>query len=169
MRVYTAVEEYIPQESDITCFLAGGITNCWEWQDAVIAELEKRDNIENLVLFNPRRKNFPIHDPNASQEQIEWEYKYLHEADIFSMYFTSGESTQPICMFELGVHITRAALGPKPKSVVISVEDGYVRQQDVLIQTQLALGTGFVIMNATAVSHADRIYEDYLNLVKTGE
>lgn len=30
MRVYTAIEKYVPQEDDITCFLAGGITNCWE-------------------------------------------------------------------------------------------------------------------------------------------
>lgn len=138
----------------------------------MITELEKKENTENLVLFNPRRKNFPIDDPNASREQIEWEYKYLHKADIFSMYFTSGQSTQPVCMFELGVHITRAELDQKPKSVIVSVEEGYVRKQDVFIQTELALGEGIVAENASALSHANRIYEDYLNLLNknnTGE
>jgi hypothetical protein len=36
----------------------------------------KREDIgeAEVYLFNPRRENFPINDPNASKEQIEWEY-----------------------------------------------------------------------------------------------
>lgn len=167
MRVITAVEEYVTQQGDITCFLAGGITNCWEWQNAVIDELNKMEDTEHLVLFNPRRANFPIDDPNASQEQIEWEYNQLHKADIFSMYFTAGESTQPICMYELGVHVTRAELDDKPRTVVVSVEKGYVREQDVVIQTKLALGEGIVNIDANAQSHAQLIYSDYKEILES--
>ena len=165
MKVVTAVEEYSPKEDEISVFLAGGVTGCWDWQKAVIEELEKKEDTENLVVFSPRRENFPIEDPNAAQEQIEWEYKYLHIADIFSMYFTAGESTQPICMYELGVHLTRAEMGDLPETVVISVEDGYVRSQDVIIQSELALGEDIVNQHADARSHADLIYSDYLNLL----
>lgn len=143
MRVYIAPEEYIPQEGDLTCFLAGGITDCWDWQDAVIQELEKFDDLDRLVLFNPRRPNFPIHDPNAAQEQIEWEFNYLNSCDIFSMFFCSGESTQPICMYELGRHLARLENGSGCQTAVISVEEGYVRQQDVYIQTRLVFDRFF--------------------------
>ena len=34
----------------ISLFLAGGITNCKEWQKVVIKELES----ENVSIFNPR-------------------------------------------------------------------------------------------------------------------
>lgn len=30
MRIITAPEPYVRQPKDITVFLAGGITNCWE-------------------------------------------------------------------------------------------------------------------------------------------
>ena len=176
MRVVTAVEEYIPKDEDICVFLAGGITNCWGWQSAVIDELDKMKNTDSLVVFNPRRPNFPIDDPNAAQEQIEWEYKYLHLADIFSMYFTSGESTQPICMYELGVHIIRSVFDSKPESVIVSVEDGYIREQDVVIQVGLALKDDLytnsavnpinpVNVHADARSHAQLIYDDYISLL----
>ena len=105
MKVITAVESYVPSEKDICVFLAGGITNCPNWQNEVIEELRKFKDTDSLVVFNPRRDNFPIHDTNASQEQIAWEFKWLERMDIFSMYFSGSESDQPICMYELGRNI----------------------------------------------------------------
>ncbi len=32
------------------------------------------------VLLNPRRKNFPRHDPAAAEQQIKWEYNHLRVA-----------------------------------------------------------------------------------------
>lgn len=130
MRVITAPEKYEPQAGDITCFLAGGITNCWKWQDAVIDTLrneEKRGlSLDHLVLFNPRRKNFPIHDPNASEEQIKWEFEHLTKCDIFSMYFCADNSDQPICMYELGRNLAlRSGDVDKALNCIITVEDGY--------------------------------------------
>ena len=129
-------------EDQIYCFLAGGITDCWDWQKAVIDSIcSDPEYKENLVLFSPRRSNFPIDDPNAAEEQITWEFKYLEQCDIFSMYFCNGDSDQPICMYELGRNI--ALMQHKfpidwEKRIIITVEKGYKRTADVIIQTKLA-------------------------------
>lgn len=142
MRVITAPEIYIPQEHDITVFLAGGITNCPDWQSEVIKDLNVDNHyLKSLVIFNPRRENFPIGDKSAAYAQIEWEYQMLEKCDVFSMYFSSGESDQPICMYELGRNILRMQMrfpADWQDRIIVSVEDGYHRIQDVLIQTELA-------------------------------
>ena len=146
MRVITAPEHYEPSDKDITVFLAGGITNCPNWQKQVIDTLSNdkyyyEDNLDSLVLFNPRRENFPIGDKTAAREQIQWEYNMIEKCDIFSMYFPSSDSDQPICMYELGRNILRMQMrfpSDWDDRIVIGVEDGYKRKQDVLIQTQLA-------------------------------
>jgi len=169
MKVITAPEQYEKQEGDVLLFLAGGITNCPNWQKEVIALLEKV-NPSDLVVFNPRRDNFPIHDPNAAKEQITWEFKYLNMADIFTMYFCSGESDQPICMYELGRHLHRISEENGWDNVidhtVVSVEDGYKRKNDVIIQTSLALErpVEFVSTGATPFRHAEDILMTYLSL-----
>jgi len=138
MRVITAVEQYEKKPGDISIFLAGGIQNTKEWQKEVIASLQKKfDSIDQVVVFNPRRENFPIHDPNAAQEQITWEYRMLETADIFSMYFAGGTSDQPICMYELGKHLERRSRNNDLDRVIVSSEPDYKRVQDVKIQTRL--------------------------------
>lgn len=144
MKVITAPEKYIRQDGDVFCFLAGGITNCWEWQNAVINQLATLDdqalNIDfsHLIIFNPRRENFPIHDPNASEEQIKWEFNAIEQCDIFSMYFCADNSDQPICMYELGRNLVRMnEKFPGKFRTIISVEKGYKRAADVKIQTEL--------------------------------
>lgn len=42
-------------------FLAGGITDCPDWQDEATRLFADMD----VAVLNPRRENFPIHDPNA--------------------------------------------------------------------------------------------------------
>lgn len=71
-KVFEAPQLYQRESNDVFCFLAGGITGCPDWQKDIINSFEDsiKDNIKNLVLFNPRRENFPIHDPNAANEQI---------------------------------------------------------------------------------------------------
>ena len=81
--------------------------------------------------------------------------------DIFSMYFCDSESVQPICMYELGRNIIRIQNrfpSDWEKRIVISVEDGYRRKADVLIQTELAtLNKVFVDANASPDLHAQYI------------
>lgn len=142
MKVITAPELYVPQDYHVSCFLAGGITNCPDWQSEVIKQLYGFTiGAFEPVIFNPRRENFPIEDKSAAVQQIEWEYKMLERCDIFSMYFSSGDSNQPICMYELGRNILRMQMrypSDWQDRIVISVEDDYRRRQDVLIQTGLA-------------------------------
>ena len=161
MKVITAPEEYEREQDDVFCFLAGGITRCPNWQQEVINQLEKAD-LEHLVVFNPRRENFPINDPNAAKEQIEWEFKYLNEADIFSMYFCAGESDQPICMYELGRNLAlmsrRYHIPYDSEHIAVCVEDGYKRAKDVEIQTDLALNRdNYVVLHANPKRHACEI------------
>jgi hypothetical protein len=102
-------------------FLAGGITSCPNWQLELI---EKLKDVSNLVIFNPRRENFPIENPNAAIEQITWEYKYLKEADIISFWFSKG-SLNPIVLYELGMWRNSNNL-----PVVVGMVNGYERRQD---------------------------------------
>jgi hypothetical protein len=133
MRIVTAVEDLESLPRPIV-FLAGGITNCPEWQKQVIVGLK---NVQVGTLLNPRRENFPIHDPNASKEQITWEYRGLHMADVFSMWFCKGKSDQPICFYELGRYLALRQVDKQLDRVVIGVEEGFHRSQDVYIQTGL--------------------------------
>lgn len=111
-------------------FLAGGITDCWDWQTAIIGELA--DLPDDVLLMNPRRANFPIGDPDAAPAQIAWEFAHLMAADLIAFYFTAGPSPQPIVMYEFGRYM---ALG---KPLAVAVEDGYLRAQDVQVQAGLA-------------------------------
>jgi len=125
MRYIEATEEYEGDEKSL--FLAGGITECPDWQKELVHLLRNDD----LVLLNPRRANFPIHDPHAAQEQIEWEYRHLKKADAVSFWFPR-ETLCPIVLYELGAH----SMTEKP--LFVGVDPHYVRKQDVEIQTHLA-------------------------------
>ena len=140
----------------VSLFLAGGITNCKEWQKDVIRELESED----VSIYNPRQDHFDITNKNASYEQIVWEYERLEQMDLFSMYFCNDNSDQPICMYELGRNIVRMQNrfpSDWQKRIIIGVEDGYRRTQDVVIQTHLCAPSIFVDDDATPETHAQRI------------
>ena len=137
-------------------FLAGGITNCEDWQKEVTRELE----FEDISIFNPRQEHFDITDKLASYKQITWEYERLEQMDIFSMYFCNANSDQPICMYELGRNIVRMQNrfpNDWEKRIIISVEDGYRRKADVLIQTELCASKLFVDADSSPNKHAQYI------------
>ena len=83
-------------------------------------------------MFNPRRENFPIHDPNAANEQIKWEYDKLKESDMIIFWFSRG-SLNPIVLYELGMWGNSRDI-----PIIIGIDEGYERKQDVEIQTKLA-------------------------------
>lgn len=175
MRVVTAPEDFICLPTEIKCFLGGGITNCPNWQRDLIKQFDIFDSrfpgqLDRLVLFNPRRDNFPIDDPNAAQEQIAWEFKWLQQMDLFSMWFSSGESDQPICMYELGRNLQRMiARFPDsyPERILIMCDPRYRRAQDVKIQTELAFnedGNGWkpnIIEQADVKIYMSQIIKQY--------
>ena len=129
MRYIEAPKNYIKRKS-VAIFLAGGITNCPDWQQELVKLLENT----NLVILNPRRENFPIHDPNAAQEQITWEYEHFKKADMISFWFSRG-SLNPIVLFELGKWLVQ-----DEKPIFIGIDPKYERRQDVEIQTWLERG-----------------------------
>jgi hypothetical protein len=113
----------------ISLFLAGGITDCPDWQQDLI---EKIKDLPDLVVYNPRRKYFPMDDPNESRIQIEWEYEYLRDSDIIIFWFSRG-SLNPIVLYELGRWGNSS-----DKKIIIGLDPQYERKQDVIIQTELS-------------------------------
>ena len=120
-----------PQEYDIrllsdSLFLAGGITNCPEWQSEMVMLLSDTD----ITILNPRRKNFPIDDPEAARQQITWEFHALRDVDTISFWFCK-ETICPIVLYELGTW------NVSDKHIFIGMDPEYQRRQDVEIQTKL--------------------------------
>ena len=159
----------------LSVFLAGGITNCHDWQSEVIEYLKQYEvnNKLDLRVYNPRRSSFNI-ETDDPEEQIRWEYNNIGSATIFSMYFCNSESDQPICMYELGMHLGRIgyiadsslSLVYENYNTIISVEDGYKRANDVIIQTKLACtDTVKVHLHATPESHAKLIIDEYNSIM----
>ena len=108
-------------------FLAGGITGCPNWQGEMVGMLQDED----LIILNPRRENFPIHDPQAAHEQITWEHKALRLTNRISFWFAK-ETLCPIVLYELG------AWSMTGRKIYVGMDPEYQRRQDVEIQTELA-------------------------------
>lgn len=181
MKVVEAVNEDSLMERNpnaICVFLAGGITNCPDWQKEVISYLEEMPDTDNLILYNPRRSFFDVTDKSASSKQIQWEFNYLAKMDIFSMYFTNSDSVQPICFYELGRHLSemqRRFPETYMDRIVVSVEPGFSRETDVRIQTLLALELDkkfntheevHSFFKTSAKDHAQAIYNAYKRIEK---
>ena len=111
-------------------FLGGGITNCPNWQKYVVEQLADVP----ITLLNPRRANFPINDPSASDFQIRWERDHLEKADIIIFWFPS-ETLCPITLYELGFWTN------SKKCLIVGTHPNYQRRTDVVIQTQLSRPT----------------------------
>jgi len=118
----------VENQNNIKLFLGGGITGCEDWQSEMI---ELLGHVNDLTIYNPRRLNFPINNPKASEEQITWEYNHLGNADLISFWFSKG-SINPIVLFELGKFIESG------KKIFIGIDPDYERRQDVEIQTLLS-------------------------------
>ena len=134
-------------------FLAGGISNCPDWQTEAVTAF--KDRIEhllsrgidyNLTIINPRRKDFDTSKIEESRKQIEWEYKMLGLADTILFWFPK-ETLCPITLFELGI-----AMG-KGKSMAIGCHPEYARKFDLEIQCDLQNPGTHIFDNIDAVAH----------------
>lgn len=110
-------------------FLAGGITNCPDWQKIAIWYLDAEDN-DDLLLMNPRRSDFDVNDVSMEKKQIEWEYRHINYADLMLFWFPE-ETLCPITLFELG-----KCVGMR-KDIVVGCHPGYKRRRDVIEQLSL--------------------------------
>jgi hypothetical protein len=78
-------------------FLAGGISNCPNWQSHAIERL----SLLPITIYNPRRENFNLLDSSESEAQIDWEFVHLRQATEVMFWF-APETVCPITLFELG-------------------------------------------------------------------
>jgi hypothetical protein len=133
-------------------FVGGGISNCPDWQQdfcrKVAARLTEAGVDISADLFNPRRPDFPIHDPSATHNQIKWEWELLRIAGAVSMWFPK-ETEGPISLFELG----RWLCDPKP--IYVGIEDGYERAVELRASVE-ALRPGLTI-SSTLDEHAAQV------------
>ena len=140
--------EYIPEgkKDKILIFLAGGITNCSNWQKTLIENfsltLKEKEYISNILFINPRRES-SISFKNEEEiiKQIKWEFKYLNQCDLFTMFFDDTKlSDQPICFYELGKYLNQFQNIYKnyDEHIIISYKKGFKRTLDLKIQVDLA-------------------------------
>lgn len=125
MNYIEAPEEFLYTGKSL--FLAGGITDCPNWQQEISEELED----ESIIIFNPRRKYFPENKINAALQQVEWEFRYLRKATAISFWFPE-ETLCPIALYELG------AWSMMSKPIFIGIHPNYRRKLDIEIETQFA-------------------------------
>ena len=116
--------EVIPS-FDFSLFLAGGISNCPDWQSQYSSSLSDT----GLLLLNPRRAVFE-RSPEIDLQQISWEHFGLRGASGVSFWFPK-ESLCPITLLELG----RCAV--EGKVMFVGVHPEYSRRADVEIQLSL--------------------------------
>jgi hypothetical protein len=109
-------------------FLAGGISGTHDWQTELVSRLADLP----IALLNPRRRNFPMNDPNAAEGQIAWEFRHLRLATAVVFWFPP-ETLCPIALFELGGRIAE----PK-QALFVGTHADYRRRIDVQIQLKLA-------------------------------
>ena len=135
------------KKDKILIFLAGGITNCSNWQKTLIdifsSTLKEKEYLLNILFINPRRKN-SISFKNEEEiiKQIKWEFKYLNKCDLFTMFFDDTKlSDQPICFYELGKYLNQFQNIYKnnyEEHIIISYKKGFKRSLDLKIQIDLA-------------------------------
>lgn len=90
-------------------FLAGSIEMgvAENWQAKVIDDLKKLNFKHDLVILNPRRKNWDsawkqdISNPQFNQ-QVNWELDMIEESDLTVFYFDPNTKS-PITLMELGI------------------------------------------------------------------
>lgn len=126
---FEAPNYYQPRPADPPrVFLAGGITNCPDWQPEAAAELLD----VGFIVFNPRRRRWPIGDADQTPVQIAWEVHHLQLAAVTMFWFPpcdAAQTTQPITMYELG-----AAAATADRRIVVGADPGYPRVADVHVQ-----------------------------------
>lgn len=109
-----------------TLFLAGGISDCPDWQMPVAKLLQKHTD---LCVLNPRRAGKDKDDIDP-MEQITWEFNALKRSDYIMFWFPK-ESICPIALFECGKWIM------KNKTLFIGCDPDYPRKLDLEVQLQL--------------------------------
>lgn len=131
MRLITCPNTYNLTKGEVSIFLAGGITNCPDWQKEMAKRFEEFG--DNVVLINPRRTTFDTSKVGESAFQIEWEYHHIHKNSSIVLFWFPWHTMCPITLYELG---TLAATSNGPL-VFVGCHPAYARKFDVEHQLSL--------------------------------
>jgi hypothetical protein len=115
-----------PQANEAVLFLAGGISNCPDWQSILAAQLETT----HWTLLNPRHADFDSSNTSLAEAQILWEHEHLRLASAIAFWFPS-QTLCPITLYELG------AWSMTQKPLFVGTHPDYARRLDVMVQTRL--------------------------------
>lgn len=108
-----------------TIFLAGGISNCPDWQTPVANKLLEHTN---FTIFNPRRNDWNMDDEaEESKKQIIWEHEHLARSETILFWFPQ-ETLCPITLLEYGKFLV------SNRKLVVGTHVDYQRRLDVDIQ-----------------------------------
>lgn len=143
MTIYTAPAP-LPDLHHPT-FLAGGISNCPNWQ-SVMEDLLTAKLGQTVDLLNPRRDDYPDTEAGAIQ-QIEWEHNALSRSETVLFWFPK-DTLCPITLFELGTFAQR-----KNIPIFVGTDPDYARKLDVITQLRLARPEIQVVHTLEALSN----------------
>ena len=109
-----------------TLYLSGGIVNCPDWQGELVELL----NGVNCIPINPRVKDFQQGTDESYFGKVRLNRKMLDSSEAAVVWFPKEQLT-PVALLELGSVLAC------DRPLFIGIENGYRRQVDVEIQTQL--------------------------------
>lgn len=119
-----------PSPNPVKIFLAGGISNCPDWQTFASEIFKEELSGIPHILYNPRRDDFDITKKEMSYNQIVWEHERLSQSHIVFFWFPK-DALCPITLFELG------KVGMSKTKIIVGCDPDYQRRFDV--ETQLEL------------------------------
>jgi Nucleoside 2-deoxyribosyltransferase like len=113
-------------------FLAGGISNCPNWQDIVVTLV----NTDRYDLINPRRKGHFETWGDIAAEQIAWEHDALNRCTAVLFWFPK-DTLCPITLFEIGKQLAYVGQEVVDRRLIIGWDPEYARAFDLEQQIKL--------------------------------
>ncbi|RTL01307.1 MAG: hypothetical protein EKK57_04950 [Proteobacteria bacterium] len=137
-------------------FLAGSIEMgvAENWQSKVIDDLKKLNFKHDLVILNPRRKDWDsswkqdISNPQFN-EQVNWELDMIQESDLTVFYFDLNTKS-PVSLMELGYVVGKSKMG------IVYCPDGFWRKGNVDIMVNKTRGKLLAVFT----------YQSFVNCIK---
>jgi hypothetical protein len=109
-------------------FLGGTIDDgkSINWQSELIGELNSCDTVHPIIVYNPRRDEWPSSENHDEvTKQVNWELSHLEDADIIVMNVL-GNSKSPISLMEIG-------LFAKDHKLIVFCEPSFYRFDNVKV------------------------------------
>lgn len=135
-------------------FLAGGISDCEDWQKGVAERIASETN---AVVYNPRRTDFDM-DAGAdlSRVQIRWEWHALRVCQ-FNLFWFPEETLCPITLMEYGSAMERIRVG----GLMCGTHPNYARRFDIIEQTEL-------MSHVRIFDNLDNLVDETIMMLKNG-